>query len=489
MNLKSILRGIDYKVIQGEVDVDINKINYDSRKVENLDIFVCIKGYATDGHKYIDKAIENGAKVIVIQDSVEIKDKNISVIKCADTRKALALMGSNYYDNPSSKMKIIGITGTNGKTTTAFMIKDILEANNKKVGLIGTIANYIGNEKINTERTTPESLELQELFFNMVNRGVEYCIMEVSSHSLELDRVYGVKFEIGIFTNLTRDHLDFHKTFENYYKAKFKLFERCRIKVINIDDNYGKQVINDLNDLKADKVYSFSVKDHSKFKAFDEEMGSRNIKFKLNLEKGEQFILNIPGEYNIYNSLGAIVACFKLGIPVEVIKNGIEKVVVPGRCERVANEYNLPYEIIIDYAHTPDGLDNILKTAKAFTRGKLISLFGCGGDRDKVKRPQMGKISIDLADITIITSDNPRSEEPMDIIKDIEAGLNNDKYIVIENRKEAIKKAINIANEGDVIVIAGKGHETYQILKNEIIHFDEREVVKEILNEQCTMNE
>ena len=489
MNLKSILRGIDYKVIQGEVDVDINKINYDSRKVENLDIFVCIKGYATDGHKYIDKAIENGAKVIVIQDSVEIKDKNISVIKCADTRKALALMGSNYYDNPSSKMKIIGITGTNGKTTTAFMIKDILEANNKKVGLIGTIANYIGNEKINTERTTPESLELQELFFNMVNRGVEYCIMEVSSHSLELDRVYGVKFEIGIFTNLTRDHLDFHKTFENYYKAKFKLFERCRIKVINIDDNYGKQVINDLNDLKADKVYSFSVKDHSKFKAFDEEMGSRNIKFKLNLEKGEQFILNIPGEYNIYNSLGAIVACFKLGTPVEIIKNGIEKVVVPGRCERVANEYNLPYEIIIDYAHTPDGLDNILKTAKAFTRGKLISLFGCGGDRDKVKRPQMGKISIDVDDITIITSDNPRSEEPMDIIKDIEEGLNNDKYIVIENRKEAIKKAINIANEGDVIVIAGKGHETYQILKNETIHFDEREVVKEILNEQCTMNE
>ena len=487
MNLKSILRGIDYKVIQGEVDVDINKINYDSRKVENLDIFVCIKGYATDGHKYIDKAIENGAKVIVIQDSVEIKDKNISVIKCVDTRKALALMGSNYYDNPSSKMKIIGITGTNGKTTTAFMIKEILEANNKKVGLIGTIANFIGNEKIHTERTTPESLELQELFSEMVDKGVEYCVMEVSSHSLELDRVYGVKFEIGIFTNLTRDHLDFHKTFENYYKAKFKLFERCRIKVINIDDNYGKQVINDLNDLKADKVYSFSVKEHSNFEAFDEEMGSREIKFKLNLEKNEQFILNIPGEYNIYNALGAIVACFKLGIPVEAIKNGIEKVVVPGRCERVANEYKLPYEIIIDYAHTPDGLDNILKTAKAFTRGKLISLFGCGGDRDKVKRPQMGKISIDLADITIITSDNPRSEEPMAIIKDIEVGLNKDKYIVIENRKEAIKKAINIANEGDVIVIAGKGHETYQILKNETIHFDEREVVKEILNAQCTI--
>ena len=482
MNLKSILKGIDYEVIQGTIDIEINKINYDSRKVESLDIFVCIKGYSTDGHKYIDKAIENGARIVVIQDGVEIKDQDITVIKCPDTRKALALMGSNYYDNPSSKMKVIGITGTNGKTTTAFMIKDILEANNKKVGLIGTIANYIGNEKIETERTTPESLELQELFYEMVNKGVEYCVMEVSSHSLELDRVYGVKFEIGIFTNLTRDHLDFHKTFENYYKAKFKLFDRSRIKVVNIDDNYGRQVISDLSDLQADNVYSFSVKGDSDYKVFDEEMGNRDIKFKLKLKEIEQFILSIPGEYNIYNALGAIIASFKLGIPVDSIKHGIERVVVPGRCERVAKEYNLPYEIIIDYAHTPDGLENILKTVKAFTNGKLISVFGCGGDRDKIKRPQMGKISTDIADVTIITSDNPRSEEPMSIIKDIEIGLDKDKYIVVENRKEAIRKAINIAAKDDVIVIAGKGHETYQILKNETIHFDEREVVKEILD-------
>lgn len=482
MNLKAILNDIDYEVIQGETNVEINKINYDSRKVESLDIFVCIKGYATDGHKYIDKAIENGAKVVVIQDSMEIKNKNITIIKCKDTRKALALMGANYYDNPSRKMKIIGVTGTNGKTTTAFMIKEILEADNKKVGLIGTIANFIGNEKIHTERTTPESLELQELFFEMVNKGVEYCVMEVSSHSLELDRVYGVKFEIGIFTNLTRDHLDFHKTFENYYKAKFKLFERARIKVVNLDDNYGRQVISDLNNLHAENIYSFSVKNNSDFRAFDEEMGSREIKFKLKLKNDEQFILNIPGEYNIYNALGAIASCHKLEIPEEAIKKGIENAVVLGRCERVAREYNLPYEIIIDYAHTPDGLENILKTAKAFTRGRLISVFGCGGDRDKVKRPQMGKISIDIADISIITSDNPRSEDPMSIIKDIEVGLDKDNYIVIENRKEAIKKAISVAAKGDVIVIAGKGHETYQILKNETIHFDEREVVKEILD-------
>lgn len=482
MNLKTILGGIDYEIIQGKIDTEINKINYDSRKIKNSDIFICIKGYSTDGHKYVEKAVENGAKVVIIQDSIEINDKQITIIKCTDTRKTLALMASNFYENPSSKMKVIGITGTNGKTTTAFMIKDILEASSKKVGLIGTIANYIGSEKIKTERTTPESLELQELFNEMVNKGVEYCVMEVSSHSLELDRVYGVKFEIGIFTNLTRDHLDFHKTFENYYKAKFKLFDRSRIKVVNIDDNYGRQVISDLNDLRADNVYSFSVKEASDYKAFDEEMGNRDIKFKLNLKKNEQFVLSIPGEYNIYNALGAIVTSFKLDIPVEEIKHGIERVVVPGRCERVAKEYNLPYEIIIDYAHTPDGLENILKTAKDFTKGKLISVFGCGGDRDKVKRPQMGKISTEIADVTIITSDNPRSEEPMSIIKDIEIGLSKDKYIVIENRKEAIKKAINIASKDDVIVIAGKGHETYQILKNETIHFDEREVVKEILN-------
>ncbi|CUU46901.1 UDP-N-acetylmuramoyl-L-alanyl-D-glutamate--2,6-diaminopimelate ligase [Clostridium beijerinckii] len=482
MNLKSILKGIDFESIQGDIDIEVNKINYDSRKAGIDDVFVCIKGYATDGHKYIEKAIENGAKVIVIQDDIEIKDENIAIIKCNDTRKALALMGANYYDNPSSKMKIIGVTGTNGKTTTAFMIKHILEESNKKVGLIGTIANFIGDEKIHTERTTPESLELQELFSEMVDKGVEYCVMEVSSHSLALDRVYGIEFQVGIFTNLTRDHLDFHKTFENYYKAKFKLFERSRIKIVNVDDNYGRQVINDLNNLKCNDIYSFSVKSISDFKAFDEEMGSREIKFKLNLKEDEQFILNIPGEYNIYNALGAIAACFKLGMPIKDIKSGIENVVVLGRCERVAKEYNLGYEIIIDYAHTPDGLENILKTAKAFTKGRLISVFGCGGDRDKVKRPEMGKISTDIADITIVTSDNPRSEEPLSIIKDIEAGIDKDNYFVIENRKEAIKKSIDIALDNDVIVIAGKGHETYQVLKDETIHFDEREIVKEILD-------
>lgn len=482
MNLKSILNGLDYELLQGTEDVQINKINYDSRKVCKDDLFVCVKGYATDGHKYAEKAVLNGAKVIVIQDDVDIEDKEITIVKCSDTRKALALMGANYYGNPSEKMKIIGITGTNGKTTTAFMIKDILECAGKKVGLIGTIANYICGEKIHTERTTPESLELQELFGEMVEKGVEYCVMEVSSHSLALDRVYGVKFECGIFTNLTRDHLDFHKTFENYYDAKFKLFERSCIKVINVDDNYGIQVLKDCQKLNAENIYSFSVKSDSNYKAYDELMGSRDIKFKVVLDEEEEFILGIPGEYNIYNALGAIGVCHKMGIAIEAIKEGIENALVPGRCERVGKEYNLPYEIIIDYAHTPDGLENILKTAKAFTKGKLIAIFGCGGDRDKVKRPQMGKIGIDIADLAVITSDNPRSEDPMAIIEDIKAGLDKDNYIIIENRHDAIKKAIELAEKDDVIVIAGKGHETYQILKDKTIHFDEREVVKEILD-------
>lgn len=482
MELKDLLINIDYELICGNVTTSVNNINYDSRKVIENDIFICIKGFATDGHKYIDKAIENGAKIVIIQDDVNIKSNDITVIKVENTRKALAKMSANYYGNPSNKMKIIGVTGTNGKTTTTFMIKDILERAGKKVGLIGTIANYIGDEKIHTERTTPESLELQELFNEMVNKSVEYCIMEVSSHSLELDRVYGIEFEGSIFTNLTRDHLDFHKTFENYYKAKFKLFERSRIKLINIDDNYGKQVIDDLNKLNEKDIYSFSLKETSDFKVFDEIVESRGINFKVKLDEIEEFTLNIPGDYNVYNSLGAIAMCYKLGIDINAIKQGIEETLVPGRCERVCIEYNLPYEIIIDYAHTPDGLQNILETAKAFTKGRLISIFGCGGDRDKIKRPQMGKIGVDISDIAIITSDNPRSEDPMAIIEDIKKGLDKDNYIIIENRKEAIKKAISIAKKDDVIVIAGKGHETYQILKDKTIHFDEREVVKEILD-------
>ncbi|XZM25113.1 UDP-N-acetylmuramoyl-L-alanyl-D-glutamate--2,6-diaminopimelate ligase [Clostridium perfringens] len=481
MILKSLLKGLDYEVIKGNEESKVQNIRYDNRKIEQGDAFVCVKGFKVDGHSFIGDAIKKGAKTLIVQEDVNVQE-DITIIKVRDTRKALAIMSSNYFGNPKDKLKIIGITGTNGKTTSAFIIKSILEKAGFMTGLIGTIANYIGNKKVDAVRTTPESYELHELFKNMVDAGVEYCVMEVSSHSLELDRVYGVQFEEGIFTNLTRDHLDFHKTFENYYNAKFKLFERSNHSIINLDDPYGANIVKDIEERGVKtKVSTFSIEKESDFKAFEIKSHSNGSEFKVNLESIEEFSINIPGEYNIYNSLGCIICAYNLNIPMDKIKEGLSDVVIPGRCELVAKEKNLPYSIIIDYAHTPDGLENILSTVKAFTKNRMISVFGCGGDRDKVKRPQMGKIGCELSDIAIITSDNPRSEEPMDIINDIVKPLNYDNFVIEVNRKEAIRKAMNMALEGDVIVIAGKGHETYQILKDETIHFDEREVVYDIL--------
>ncbi|WP_349406571.1 UDP-N-acetylmuramoyl-L-alanyl-D-glutamate--2,6-diaminopimelate ligase [Clostridium perfringens] len=481
MILKSLLKGLDYEVIKGNEESKVQNIRYDNRKIEQGDAFVCIKGFKVDGHSFIGDAIKKGAKTLIVQEDVSVQE-DITIIKVRDTRKALAIMSSNYFGNPKDKLKIIGITGTNGKTTSAFIIKSILEKAGFMTGLIGTIANYIGNKKVDAVRTTPESYELHELFKNMVDAGVEYCVMEVSSHSLELDRVYGIQFEEGIFTNLTRDHLDFHKTFENYYNAKFKLFERSNHSIINLDDPYGANIVKDIEERGVKtKVSTFSIEKESDFKAFEIKSHSNGSEFKVNLESIEEFSINIPGEYNIYNSLGCIICAYNLNIPMDKIKEGLSDVVIPGRCELVAKEKNLPYSIIIDYAHTPDGLENILSTVKAFTKNRMISVFGCGGDRDKVKRPQMGKIGCELSDIAIITSDNPRSEEPMDIINDIVKPLNYDNFVIEVNRKEAIRKAMNMALEGDVIVIAGKGHETYQILKDETIHFDEREVVYDIL--------
>ncbi|EHK2440383.1 UDP-N-acetylmuramoyl-L-alanyl-D-glutamate--2,6-diaminopimelate ligase [Clostridium perfringens] len=481
MILKSLLKGLDYEVIKGNEESKVQNIRYDNRKIEQGDAFVCIKGFKVDGHSFVIDAVKKGAKVLIVQDDVSVQE-DITIIKVRDTRKALAIMSSNYFGNPKDKLKIIGITGTNGKTTSAFIIKSILEKAGLMTGLIGTIANYIGNKKVDAVRTTPESYELHELFKNMVDAGVEYCVMEVSSHSLELDRVYGIQFEEGIFTNLTRDHLDFHKTFENYYNAKFKLFERSNHSIINLDDPYGANIVKDIEERGVKtKVSTFSIEKESDFKAFEIKSHSNGSEFKVNLESVEEFYINIPGEYNIYNSLGCIICAHNLNIPMDKIKEGLSDVVIPGRCELVAKEKNLPYSIIIDYAHTPDGLENVLTTVKAFTKNRMISVFGCGGDRDKVKRPQMGKIGCELSDIAIITSDNPRSEEPMDIINDIVKPLNYDNFVIEVNRKEAIRKAMNMALEGDVIVIAGKGHETYQILKDETIHFDEREVVYDIL--------
>ncbi|MGL4761555.1 MAG: UDP-N-acetylmuramoyl-L-alanyl-D-glutamate--2,6-diaminopimelate ligase [Sarcina sp.] len=480
MLLKELLNNLDYKVIQGDDNIIIENVRYDNRRVNSGDLFVCVKGFKVDGHSFIADAKAKGASAIIVSEDVEIE--GMTVIKVEDTRKALAVISSNFFGNPKDKLKILGVTGTNGKTTSAFIMKAILEKAGYKVGLIGTIANYIGDKKIETERTTPESFELHELFKQMVDEGADYCIMEVSSHSLDLDRVYGIEFEVGIFTNLTRDHLDFHKTFENYYNAKFKLFERSKVSIVNLDDEYGMKVSTDADKLNTKKM-TFSINKDSEFKAFEIKMSENGSEFKLRLDNNvEKFSINIPGEYNIHNALGTILMAYALNIDVKAIKDGISNIIIPGRCEMVAQERNLGYNIIIDYAHTPDGLENILSTVQGFAMAKIITVVGCGGDRDKVKRPQMGKIACDLSDIAIITSDNPRSENPMSIIEDITKPLNNTNFEVIESRYDAIERAMKIARKGDVVLIAGKGHETYQILKDETIDFDERKVVYEILD-------
>ncbi|WP_346877395.1 MULTISPECIES: UDP-N-acetylmuramoyl-L-alanyl-D-glutamate--2,6-diaminopimelate ligase [unclassified Clostridium] len=479
MKIEEILKGSTYTVLSGDESIEINDPQYDSRKIKCEDMFFAIGGFNVDGHNFISKAIENGAKAVVVEKDVTLVE-GITFIKVENGRRALAIAASNFYDNPSKKMKIIGITGTNGKTTSAFMLKGILEAKGYKVGLIGTIANYIGDKEIHTEKTTPESLELQKLFKDMVDSDIDYCVMEVSSHSLDLDRVYGIEFSQGIFTNLTQDHLDFHKTFENYFNAKSKLFKICKHSVVNVDDSYGIKLLEKINS----RVTTYSIEKESDLRGTDINLESTGIIFNLKgNEKTYKVQLPIPGRYNVYNALGCIGAALDEGIDMDTIVEGLSKVTVPGRCENLTLGMNLGFQVIRDYSHTPDSLKNILENLRELTKGKLICIFGCGGDRDRTKRPIMGEIGTELSDIAIITSDNPRSEDPYMILEDIKAGVEKSNYKLIENRREAIKTALLLGEKDDIIVIAGKGHETYQILKNETIHFDEKEVVLELIEE------
>jgi len=479
VKIEEILKGLTYTVLSGDKSIEINNPQYDSRKIKCGDMFFAIGGFNVDGHNFISKAIENGAKTVVVEKDVTLVE-GITFIKVENGRRALAIAASNFYNNPSKKMKVIGITGTNGKTTSAFMLKGILEAKGYKVGLIGTIANYIGNKEIHTEKTTPESLELQQLFKDMVDSDIDYCVMEVSSHSLDLDRVYGIEFSQGIFTNLTQDHLDFHKTFENYFNAKSKLFKICKHSVVNVDDSYGIKLLEKINS----RVTTYSIEKESDLKGTDINLESTGIIFNLKgNEKTYKVQLPIPGRYNVYNALGCIGAALDEGIDMDTIIESLSKVTVPGRCENLTLGMNLGFQVIRDYSHTPDSLKNILENLRELTKGKLICIFGCGGDRDRTKRPIMGEIGTELSDIAIITSDNPRSEDPYMILEDIKAGVEKSNYKLIENRREAIKTALLLGEKDDIIVIAGKGHETYQILKNETIHFDEKEVVLELIEE------
>lgn len=464
MNIKSL--------IDTRLDINIGGISYDSRKTEVGDVFVAISGYAADGHDYALAAQEKGAVCVVCER--EIEGLEIPSVIVENSRAALAKMSHAFFGNPSQEFTLIGVTGTNGKTTVTYLVKEILENQGSKVGLIGTNQNMIGDSVIESKHTTPESFELARLFRKMADEGCDYVVMEVSSHSLELHRVDGCEFFIGAFTNLTQDHLDFHITMENYLNAKIKLFNMCKYGIINDDDPWGGRVAE-----KAGcDILTYGIV-NGDIRATNMRTSVCGVEFEC---LGSQIKLGIPGRFSIYNSLAAIAIAHKLGIGTEKISSSLAKAKgVKGRVELVPTGKD--FSIIIDYAHTPDGLKNVLESVKEFTKGRLVVLFGCGGDRDSAKRPLMGKIAGELADYCIVTSDNPRSEEPASIIRDILAGLSDAtaEYIVVENRRDAIEFAINHAIADDVIVLAGKGHETYQILADKTIHFDEREIVSEIL--------
>ncbi|MCI9286712.1 MAG: UDP-N-acetylmuramoyl-L-alanyl-D-glutamate--2,6-diaminopimelate ligase [Clostridia bacterium] len=485
MNLKEILLGIEGIKARGNLELDITNVDSDSRNIKENGMFIAIQGYEVDGIDYVESAIENGAKAIMVQENVDLAklkiSQDITLLVVPDTRVALAICACNFYDNPSRKFKLVGVTGTKGKTTTTFMIKKILEKQGKKVGLVGTIATYIGDKKIeDSSRTTPESIKLQQIFAKMVEEKVDVVVMEVSSQSLKLNRVLGCDFDIGVFTNFAHEHIskNEHPDMEDYFNSKLKLFDMCKVAFTNADDIYGAKVARVA---KTPEITTYGIDNFCHILAKDITITNSYVDFKVKIEnKNERVKTCIPGRFSVYNSLAAICVAMKLGANAEQIKEALVEVRVPGRSELVDNKQDLT--IMIDYAHTPESLESILQAVKSYTKGRVISVFGCGGDRDSIKRPLMGEVSGRVADYTIITSDNPRTEEPNAIISDIEVGIKKTKgqYTCIVDRKEAIKKAIEMANKMDIIVLAGKGHEPYQEINHEKFPFDERIIVKEI---------
>lgn len=494
MELKRILVGLENLKVKGNLDTEIKGIAKSSNEVKEGYLFVAIKGFTVDGHNFIEDVIKNGATAVMVEEGCDLKSikfkEDTIIIMAKSTREGLAIVSSNFYNNPSTKFKLIGVTGTKGKTTTTYMIKEILEKAGQKVGLIGTIATYINGKKIkDSERTTPESLELQQLFAQMVEEGVETVVMEVSSQSLKLNRVAGCNFDIVIFTNFSEDHISpkEHPDMEDYFNSKLKLFEMCKTGIVNTDDLHGAKIPRLFPE---SNITTYGIDNFANVLAKDITITNSYVDFKVKIkDRNERVKTGIPGRFSVYNSLAAICVAQKFGIDPEVVKQALLEVRVPGRSEMVDNKLELP--IMIDYAHSPESLQNILYATKSYTRGRVISVFGCGGDRDSSKRPIMGEISGKVADYTIITSDNPRTEKPEDIIKAIEEGISKTKgkYEVVVDRTEAIEKAIKMANKRDIIILAGKGHETYQEINNEKNHFDEREIVKEIIEKIQKSNE
>lgn len=465
---------------------EVTGVEYDSRKVVNGCVFVAIKGYSTDGHLFIQDALNKKAVAIVVERSDSVPDSlvnHFSAIKLVvnDGRQALAEISNAFFDEPSKKLRLIGITGTNGKTTTSYFLKNILETAGYKVGLIGTISNYIGKEKINSKLTTPESNDLNRMLNQMINSGCDFAVMEVSSHSLSLKRVHGLNFSSAVFTNITAEHLDFHGDFQNYLSAKKILFDSLPVSssaIYNSDDLHSIDVLKGCRALK----YSFGVKSDSQFKILNINCDLSGTSFTIDYENVEyQLKTSLVGDFNAYNAAGAFAAAKLSGIKDEIIAEGISTTPqVPGRFEVIPNGTR---KIVIDYSHTPDSLEKTLMVIRKITDKKnpIHTVFGCGGNRDKLKRPLMGKIATELSDSVIVTSDNPRNENPSTIIEEIKAGITNDNYQVIEDREKAIEEAIRKSQKNSVILIAGKGHEDYQEVGGVRHHFSDREIAKKYL--------
>lgn len=482
MKLSQLLTSLSYQCVQGSTDIDIESVVYDSRKITNNSVFICVKGAISDGHKFAQKACEMGATALVAEDDIDVPE-NVTVIKVENSRYALACISAEYFNHPAQKLKVIGITGTKGKTTTTYLVKSILENAGHKCGLVGTIETIIGDKIIKANNTTPESYILQDYFNQMVEAGCDCVVMEVSSQGLMLHRTAGFIFDVGIFTNIEPDHIgpNEHKDFEDYLRCKSLLFKQCKYGIINADADYADYIINNA----TCKTMTYGFAENANLKANNVKLinkpGHLGVAYNITGDISMNVEIDLPGKFSVYNSLTAIAICKYFGIDNSVISNALKDVRVKGRIElvKVSDDFTL----MIDYAHNAMALESLLTTLRAYNPQRLVCLFGCGGDRAKDRRFNMGEVSGNLADLTIITSDNPRTEDPQSIIDDIITGIKktNGNYVEIIDRRKAIEWAIHNAQAGDIIVLAGKGHEDYQEINGVKNHLDEREVIAEIL--------
>jgi UDP-N-acetylmuramoyl-L-alanyl-D-glutamate--2,6-diaminopimelate ligase len=482
MKLTELIKLLDVSLANpGLVDFEIEGVSCNSKNISDNFVFVAIAGTNEDGHRFIEEAVRCGARAVITSREVSAAiRKEIPVILVKDTRRALAKVATEFYGNPSKKIKVVGITGTNGKTTVSYLVEAILRQAQQFPAVIGTIEYRFKDKKIPSRNTTPGPIELQSMLADMLKDGINYAVMEVSSHALDQNRIEGINFHSAIFTNLTQDHLDYHRTQEDYFQAKAKLFRNMNsnsFAVINNDDAYAQRI----KELTSAHKLTYGIKKGADVLARDIKFDIRQMQFLLTLGKRKiDFKSQLIGCHNVYNILAAVAWARQEGLDLTIIKSAIEKFnCVPGRLEKI--DFEGDFSVFVDYAHTEDALTNVIKTLRCLSSGEIIVVFGCGGQRDKTKRPRMGRVVSELADYAIITNDNPRREDPDQIIEDIKKGINQDNYCVIPDRKEAIRKSLSLAKRGDILLVAGKGHENYQILKDLTIPFDDREVLKECL--------